>query len=75
MQNLNEFIEEVLSSNLADKEKKDKLLEYDSGMYCYLGIDSSKKEVEIVKKNSRAIYRAIATLEPSVGKRFLWYQD
>jgi predicted component of type VI protein secretion system len=44
-------------------------------MYCYLGIDSTKKEKEDAKKKSRAIYRAIAKFEPQLGKNFLWYLD
>lgn len=75
MRNVEEIIEEIQSSDLTDKQKKDKLLEYDSKMYCYLGSESPKKEKEQVRKNSRKIYRAIATLEPSVGRGFLWYLD
>ena len=75
MRNIEEIIEEIQLSEMTDKEKKDKLLEHDSKMYCYLGIDSPKKDIEQVRKNSRKIYRAIATLEPSVGRGFLWYLD
>lgn len=75
MQNCKEYIEEVMSSSLNDKQKKDKLLEYDTMMYCYLGIDSTKTEKERVKKNSRAIYRSITKLDPRLGKSFLWYLD
>lgn len=73
--NINEFIEDVMQSNHDAKTKKDKLLEYDTKMYCYLGTDSLVKEKEQVKKNSRAIYRAIAKLDPRLGKNFLWYLD
>lgn len=75
MTDVSNFIEDVMSSNLTNKEKKNKLLEYDSKMYCYLGTDSTKTEVERVKKNSRAIYRAIAKFDPVLGKNFLWYTD
>jgi hypothetical protein len=75
MQNCKEYIEEVMSSSLNDKQKKDKLLEYDTMMYCYLGIDSTKTDKETVKKNSRAIYRSITKLDPRLGKSFLWYLD
>ena len=75
MNNVNEFIDEVMSSSKTNKEKKNKLLEYDSKMYCYLGIDSTKKEQEDAKKKSRAIYRAIAKFDPVLGKNFLWYLD
>lgn len=75
MNNINEFIDEVMSSSDTNKEKKNKLLEYDSKMYCYLGIDSTKTEKENAKKKSRAIYRAIAKFDPLLGKNFLWYLD
>ena len=75
MNNIHEFIDEVVSSAKTNKQKKDKLLEYDSKMYCYLGIDSTKKEQEDAKKKSRAIYRAIAKFDPVLGKNFLWYLD
>lgn len=75
MNNVTEFIDEVMSSSITNKEKKNKLLEYDSKMYCYLGIDSTKKEKENAKKKSRAIYRAIAKFDPLLGKNFLWYLD
>jgi len=75
MNNINEFIDEVMSSSYTNKEKKNKLLEYDSKMYCYLGIDSTKTEKENAKKKSRAIYRAIAKFDPLLGKNFLWYLD
>jgi hypothetical protein len=75
MNNVTEFIDEVMSSSSTNKQKKNKLLEYDSKMYCYLGIDSTKQEKENAKKKSRAIYRAIAKFDPLLGKNFLWYLD
>ena len=75
MNNVKEFIDETLSSSLTNKEKKDKLLEYDSMMYCYLGTDSLKKERELVKRKSNTIYRAIAQLDPELGRSFSWYID
>jgi|DEB0MinimDraft_10_1074344.scaffolds.fasta_scaffold358907_1 hypothetical protein len=75
MSNVNDFIDEVMTSSVSNKEKKNKLLEYDTKMYCYLGTDSTKTERERVRKNSRAIYRAIAQFDPVLGKNFLWYLD
>ena len=75
MSNVNDFIDEVMTSSESNKEKKNKLLEYDTRMYCYLGTDSTKAERERVRKNSRAIYRAIAQFDPVLGKNFLWYLD
>jgi hypothetical protein len=51
------------------------LLELDATQYCNLGIDSTKQQKEEVKKNSRYIYKAIAKLNSSMGKRFLYHQD
>jgi hypothetical protein len=44
-------------------------------MYTNLGSDSTKADKEEVKKNSRAIYRAIKDLDESTGKLLLQHQD
>jgi|TARA_R110000803_G_scaffold25234_1_gene60276 hypothetical protein len=75
MSSINDFIEEVLSSGKTKKEKYNILLEYDSKMYCYLGIDSTKKEKQLVKTNSRAIYRAVSKIDPVLGKSLLGQSD
>ena len=43
--------------------------------YTRLGIDSSKKEKEEVRKNSRKIYKAIKTLDNRMGSEFLMAMD
>lgn len=48
-------------------KKVDELLRIDHEMYMYLGCDSTKKEVQSVKKNSRKIYRAITQISPKDG--------
>ena len=53
----------------------DQLLSEDANMYTNLGSDSTKAEKEEVKKNSRAIYRAIKDLDESTGKLLLQHQD
>lgn len=49
------------------KKKVDELLRIDHEMYMNLGCDSTKKEVQEVKKRSRSIYRAITQVSPRDG--------
>tara|TARA_R110001606_G_scaffold62919_1_gene146175 strand:+ start:1018 stop:1251 length:234 start_codon:yes stop_codon:yes gene_type:complete len=56
-------------------ERIDQLLFEDANMYTNLGSDSTKVEKAEVKKNSRAIYRAIKDLDESTGKLLLQHQD
>ena len=53
------------------KKKIDTLLEIDADLYCNLGMESSKTEVEAVKVQSRKIYRLIKTLDEYSGKILL----
>ena len=53
------------------KRKIDTLLEIDADLYCNLGMESSKTEVEAVKVQSRKIYRLIKTLDEYSGKILL----
>jgi hypothetical protein len=57
------------------RERIDQLLFEDANMYTNLGIDSTKTEKQEVKKNSRAIYRAIKDLDEATGKLLLQHQD
>ena len=57
------------------RERIDQLLFEDANMYTNLGSDSTKAEKEEVKKNSRAIYRAIKDLDEETGKLLLQHQD
>lgn len=52
----------------SDKKKIDTLLEIDATMYTNLGTDSTKKEKEQTRKNSRFIYRAIKSIDENLGK-------
>ena len=56
-------------------ERIDQLLFEDANMYTNLGRDSTKAEKEEVKKNSRAIYRAIKDLDEATGKLLLQHRD
>lgn len=57
------------------RKKLDELFRIDSWMYTNLGTDSTKSEKEAVRKKSRAIYRAINKINPTIGKNFLYHMD
>jgi hypothetical protein len=59
----------------SDKEKIDGMLELDATMYMNLGSDSTKSEIRETKKKSRIIYRAIKSVDKTLGDSFLSYQD
>jgi len=62
-------------SSWNEKKKIDELLRIDCSMYANLGIDSSKKDRETVKINSRKIYRNIKKINPRMGTEFLHAMD
>jgi hypothetical protein len=51
----------------SDRRKIDAMLEIDSNNYTNLGKDSLQKDKDLVKKQSRFIYRAIKSVDESVG--------
>ena len=53
------------------KRKIDTLLEIDADLYCNLGMESNRTEVESVKIQSRKIYRLIKTIDEYSGKLLL----
>jgi len=72
MENLEAYIEEVLSNDSWDeRQKKDELYRLDCKMYTNLGIDSTKGERNEVKKKSRLIYKAIQKINPHEGTQLL----
>lgn len=72
MENLEAYIEEVLSNDSWDeKQKKDELYRIDCKMYTNLGIDSTKGERNEVKKKSRLIYKAIQKINHHEGTQLL----
>jgi hypothetical protein len=76
MEQTTNYIEKVLGyKTWTDKRKVDALLEYDCNMYTNLGSDSTKTQVQDVKKKSRAIYRAISKIDSSDGKKLLYHMD
>ena len=60
---------------ISNRDKIDRLLEIDSNQYTNLGSDSTKTQKEIVKKNSRYIYKTIKKIDESTGKLLLERQD
>jgi|TARA_Y100000289_G_C3916101_1_gene147510 hypothetical protein len=58
-----------------DRQKIDELLRIDCELYTNLGIDSTKTELNEVKKNSRTIYRAIKQVDSVMGTTFLRAMD
>ncbi len=54
-----------------DKKKIDTLLQIDADLYTNLGKESSKTQVENVKKASRKIYKAIKTIDEYTGRLLL----
>jgi len=72
MENLEAYIEEVLSNDSWDeRQKKDELYRIDCKMYTNLGTDSTKAERNEVKKKSRLIYKAIQKINHHEGTQLL----
>lgn len=61
----------IFDQTLTDKETIDELLHLDAMLYQHLGVDSSKTEVDKVKKASAFIYRLIKLLDADKGQRLL----
>ena len=65
-------IEKILNSTSWRKKRKiDTLFEIDANLYCNLGSESSKTEVEKVKRQSRKIYKAVKTIDEYTGRLLL----
>ena len=73
---MNPNIDKILNYKTIDVNNKiDRLLEIDAINYTNLGIDSTKTQKELVKKESRYIYRAIRSLDKELGDLLLQHQD
>lgn len=57
------------------KRRVDELLRIDCFMYANLGKDSTTKEREEVKRNSKKIYNLIKKINPPMGEAFLYTLD
>ena len=70
------MIDKILNyKTYTDKMRIDALLEIDCNNYTNLGSDSTKTERSEVKKQSRQIYRAIKTIDKSLGDMLLRAMD
>jgi|TARA_R100000084_G_C4649959_1_gene149059 hypothetical protein len=70
------IIDKILNyKTYTDRMRIDALLEIDCNNYTNLGSDSTKAEKQEVKKMSRQIYRAIKTVDPVWGEKFLRTMD
>ena len=67
-----EDIDKILGfSSWSDRKKIASLLEIDADLYCNLGKESTKTDIEDAHKQSRKIYRAIKTVDSYQGGLFL----
>ena len=65
-------VEKILNfTSWSNKRKIDTLFEIDADLYCNLGVESSKTEIENVKKQSRKIYKAIKKVDEYTGRLLL----
>lgn len=70
------MIDKILNyTSVSNKGKIDRLLELDATLYCNLGSDSTKTERKETKMQSKQIYRAIKTLDKSLGEQLLQHMD
>lgn len=70
------MIDKILNyKTYTDKMRIDALLEIDCNNYTNLGSDSTKTEILEVKKQSRQIYRAIRSVDKSLGDMLLRAMD
>ena len=71
-----ELIDKIFNyTSISNIEKINRMLEIDAIQYTNLGSDSTKSEKEIVKKNSKYIYKIISKINPVIGRQFLEHQD
>lgn len=61
----------VFEEALSDKETIDQLLHIDAQMYANTGEETSKAEMESVKRASAFIYRLIKGIDYDKGQRFI----
>jgi hypothetical protein len=69
--NINDIEKIVEFKTWTVKQKTDELLKIDCFMYCNLGRDSTVKEREQVRRDSKRIYTLIKRIDPAMGNTFL----
>jgi len=71
-----ELIDKIFNyKSISNIEKINRLLEIDATQYTNCGLETTKTEKAIVKKNSRYIYKVISKINPDIGRQFLEHQD
>jgi hypothetical protein len=76
MQYSPELIDKIYNyKTLSNNEKINRLLEIDANQYTNCGLETTKSEKALVKKNSKYIYKTIYKINPAIGKSFLQHQD
>lgn len=72
MSDVKELAKQIaINFELSIKERTDKLLKLDCDMYTKLGTDSTKKEKQQVKSNSKYIYKVIKGIDETSGEMLL----
>ena len=72
----NKLVDKIYNyKSLSDRTKIHRLLEMDATQYTNCGKDSTKKEIELVRKNSKYIYKTIKKIDNSLGSMFLKHLD
>jgi hypothetical protein len=61
----------IFEEALSDKETIDQLLHIDAQMYANTGEETSKAEMESIKRASAFIYRLIKGIDYDKGQRFI----
>ena len=61
----------IFEEALSDKECIDKLLHIDAQMYANTGEETSRAEMESIKRASAFIYRLIKGIDYEKGQRFI----
>jgi len=59
----------------SEKKKIDELFRIDCYQYTNLGKETTKTEREVVRRKSKAIYKAVTKINQDVGKHLLYAQD
>ena len=71
-----ELIDKIFNYKTISKiEKINRMLEIDATQYTNCGLETTKSEKEIVKKNSRYIYKVISKLDAEIGRQFIQHKD
>jgi|TARA_B100001094_G_scaffold74985_1_gene71367 hypothetical protein len=76
MDDIRRLADKIISDfNLTVKDRTDELLKLDAIQYTNLGLDSSKKEKNEVKANSKYIYKQIKEIDSESGKILITSMD